>query len=286
MTSLKSPYRISVAVLATIMIAASTATAQTIAATQGFSFKGNPLGMTLEQFKASNPETPCFTSSQVDAPMGYQPALVAAQNIADGARINLIGLKINVHRAKGKDAKKDAMLAYDVGVYNAQKAQAAFIALRDQGPPPDAPWMVLIAHKAGEITCSSCASMVVSQFSSYGDTNPNVLKIGSTSVNGVAYLFLNARLYKVVIMGNPEVFTNLKDAFTSRFGEPAATSSDEYQNAFGARWQGANLAWTKGSQAITLHEGSGNGPAQTSMLSVTYEDQSLEPVPAKVTTDF
>lgn len=56
------------AVLA-ILIAASTASAQT-AGTEDFSFKGNfPGGMTLEEFKVSNPTTRCYTSSQVKAPV-------------------------------------------------------------------------------------------------------------------------------------------------------------------------------------------------------------------------
>jgi hypothetical protein len=263
--------------------------AQTTSTPEGFSFKGNPLGMTLEQFKVSNPTIPCFTYSQSEEPPDYQQALFADEGIADGTLRNLIGLKINVRKAKGREAKAAAIIAYKAGVYGAKKAQTDLKALQDQGPLPDnVPWMVVISRKTNEISCSSSASMVVSQLSSLGDANPNGLTIGSTSANGVAYQFLGGKLYKVNIMCWSEVFTNLKEAFATKYGQPNATSTEDFQNAYGARWDGATFAWTKGSQAIALREGSGNGPAQDSKnsSSVTYEDYSLEPVAVKVLTNF
>jgi hypothetical protein len=265
---------------------AASASAQT-AGTEGFSFKGNSLGMTLEQFEIINPTTPCFTYSQSVEPPNYQQDLLADQGIADGTLRNLIGLKINVHKAKGRDAKTAAITAYNAGVFDARKAQTDLKALQDRGPLPyNVPWMVVSHRDANEITCSSSASMVVSQFSSYGDANPDGLTIGSTSANGVAYQFLNGKLYKVTISCWSRVFAKLEEAFETKYGQPTATSTENFQNAYGARWNGANFAWTKGSQVITLHEGSGNGPAQDENSSVTYEDHSLEPVVVKAMASF
>jgi hypothetical protein len=53
---------------AMVLLVASTATAQIASASEGFSFKGNPLGMTLGQFKTNNPTTPCFTNKMFCAP--------------------------------------------------------------------------------------------------------------------------------------------------------------------------------------------------------------------------
>jgi hypothetical protein len=67
------------ATLLILLVAAAGVRAQTstslAAATgtpEGFSFKGTPLGMTLEQFKIANLTTPCFTFDDVAAPVKYK----------------------------------------------------------------------------------------------------------------------------------------------------------------------------------------------------------------------
>jgi hypothetical protein len=272
-----------------LVLFVAVAAAQTTSTAEGYSFKGNPLGMNLEQFKAANPTTPCFTSSEATAAMDYQLALSTSRNTADKKRLAIFPLQLNVSMAKGKDAKVAAKAALDTGTLDAKKAQDAFVALQSQGAPKDAPWTVVIAHKAGEITCSSSASMAVSHFSGLGDASPDVLKIGAATASGVVYQFLNGQLYKIVILSSVAMVKDLKDAFAAKYGEPTTAAPDDYQNGYGARWTGANFVWTHGSQGIILHEGSANGPAQERTnydSSVTYEDHSLEPVPVKAATNF
>src|SRR5437763_14471720 len=49
-------------------------------------------------------------------------------------------------------------------------------------------------------------------------------------------------------------------------GVPSETSTQSFQNGFGATLDGRVLAWKSGSKAIVPTEGSGNGPGQPAHL--------------------
>jgi hypothetical protein len=254
--------------LAILLVAAADATPQTstsLAATsntpEGFSFKGNPLGMTLEQFKIANPTTPCFTFDDVAEPVKSQHNLEEAM-LQEGIA------QLHVKESQSATAR-DALHA---AVRRAELAEGAVYVQKT------VPWTVnFVNPTANEINCSS------------GDDDQDSLKVGSFKVSGVVYRFIEGRLYKVTILFPSGLIAPVRRAFTTKYGAFTILATDEYQNGLGACWSGANFAWTNGPQSIRLHEGSNNGPGQefeAGSGSVTYEDRSLEPVPGKTPTNF
>jgi hypothetical protein len=96
------------------------------------------------------------------------------------------------------------------------------------------------------------------------------------------FRFNGGRLSAVLFAFDQSSYTALSTGFREKYGEPQKKSAIEYQNIFGARWDGELLTWTHGTQGIVLHEGGDKGPAWTKGdpgFAVIY-DQSL--FPAKV----
>jgi hypothetical protein len=244
--------------------------------------------MTLEQFKAANPTAPCFTKQEIEAYGKYQGDLAIAGMKPSMAQAQVDVLQSELYAVKGKEAKAAAKDAINAAIVEVQKAKDALTYMQ-QHAPQKFPWAVGIGIQAPEaLACSSASSEPFAR-SAKGDANPDGLSIGSTTATAVVYQFLSGKLYRVSILFPAAILKDIKEAFTTKYGEPASIASDDFQNGFGARWKGANFAWTSGSQAILLHEGPGNGPAQDSadtFSSVTYIDHALEPVPAKAATNF
>jgi hypothetical protein len=267
--------RISITALAILVLEAGAMTETT--KPEGFSFKGNPLGMTLLEFKVANPRQPCFTQRDVSARKQYETAVAEARSKAEAAEANVTVLQTNFSYVRGKDAKAAALDAIRTAITDAQAAGLASGTLQGQAPPR-VPEAIDFGYPASnETKCSS------------GDNSLGALEIGSSKVSSVVYQFLNDKLYKVAILFPSVLAGSIKEAFTTKYGEPAALPPDAYQNGFGASWKGTNFAWTNGPQSILLHEGANNGPGQDYSATsgqVTYEDRSLEPAPAKAATNF
>lgn len=135
----------------------------------------------------------------------------------------------------------------------------------------------------GEVVCNA----------SPGVANPNGLIIADGPVSSVVYRFLGDRLHEIDIRFSARRYDSVRTAFQAKYGRPSEELSPSvYQNTFGARWEGENAFWQKGTQSILLHEGSGNGPGQDEFDSVfngcwaKIKDSSLEPLPEASTPDF
>jgi hypothetical protein len=263
------------------------AAAQTPSAPDGFSFKGNPLGMTLDQFKTNNPKSQCFTKEQIDAAVKNLGALAMASMKPAMAQAQLDVLQSELYAVQGKQAKLAAKGAINTAFLEVKKAQADLLAA--QQTPQVFPWSVGLGIQGPDAVACSSSSSAPFAHSAGGDADPGGLKIGSVVAEAVVYQFLGGKLYKVSILFPSGLVDHMKEALMTKYGEPTAIAADDYQNGFGARWKGANFAWTSGTQVVLLHEGSGNGPGQeysTTSGQLTYGDRSLEPIPAKVPTNF
>jgi hypothetical protein len=269
--------RVGIPFLVILLVAGAGSRAQTTSAPESFSFKGNPLGMTLADFKLANASTPCFTKEDVAAPMLHQIAVAQARSKAGTAKFNVTVLQSQFQYVRGKDAKAAATAALRRAMQDSDDAEVAVEALEDQ-TPKTVPWTLHSVMPASDgINCSS------------GDDNQEALQVGSFKVSGVVYQFSNGRLYKITILFPSGLVLPVKGAFTTKYGESAVQAADDFQNNFGARWTGANFAWINGTQSILLHEGANNGPGgkyDAGSGSVTYKDRSLEPIPDKVATNF
>jgi hypothetical protein len=268
---------LAILLVAAIATAQTTTTGSLAAGTERFTFKGTPLGMTLERFKVANSTTPCFTKNDVDAPLQYQTALAQARLKEATDQNNVLVLQSQFPYIKGKAAKVAASNAIRRAIQDAQNASAAVQSLQLHVPKSVPRTVHFVKLTADEIACSS------------GDANQDALIVGSFHVSGVVYTFLDSKLFKVTILFPSGLVTPLREAFTTKYGPSTVLANDEYQNGFGARWSGANFAWTNGTQAILLHQGASNGPGQEHDArsgSLTYEDHSLEQVPVKAATNF
>jgi hypothetical protein len=278
--------------LAILLVAAAGATAQTttsLAATsntpEGFSFKGNPLGMTLEQFQLASPTTPCFTKGQIDAVGKYLGDDARARIKPSMAQANVDVLQSELYAVRGKQDKAAAQDAINAAILEVKKSQDDLAAL-EQHAPRNFPWAVGLGVQGPNTVACSSASSIPFDRSPKNDANPDGLMIGSATAAAVVYQFLDGRLYRVTILFPAHLLSAFKDSFTAKYGESTVESPDDYQNGFGANWRGANFAWTHGSQRILLHEGQGNGPAQDTFSTVMYIDHDLDPAPAKPVTNF
>jgi hypothetical protein len=86
---------------------------------------------------------------------------------------------------------------------------------------------------------------------------------GITAVQ-VIYNFYSGKLYAIQIAVNAADYKVARDAFIAKYGAGFSRSSQDFENGFGARWDGEILLWRSGGQAIEMKEGSANGPGQDS----------------------
>jgi hypothetical protein len=146
--------------LAILLVLAASARAQTTspgrlaADTESFSFKGNPLGMTLDQFNVANSTTPCFTKDDVGAPLKYQTALAEARLKEATDQGNVLVLQSQFPYVKGKSAKAAASDAIRTAIQDAQNASAAVQSL-ELHVPKSVPWTArFVKPTADETACS------------------------------------------------------------------------------------------------------------------------------------
>lgn len=113
-----------------------------------------------------------------------------------------------------------------------------------------------------------------------GEANPDGLVIGGNKARTVLYRFYKEKLYRIDISISDAFYPAVSQAFREKYGEPAKVLSHEYQNGYGARWNGEILAWKAGGQGIIMLEGPGNGPGQNRFMTqstIMMGDTALEP---------
>ena len=189
----------------TMLVGASVA-AQTISSTH-FTFKGNYLGMALQEFKTKNLGESVF---------------------------------INTGKPKwtGRADKKSTL-----------EVPTPLCTDQYQGFPGDP------GNEApNEVLCNP----------SPGERNQSALQFAGVQAVSMFYRFLSGRLYVIEIHLTSHDYTDVKAAFILKYGSPTNTTSESYQNGYGATWTGQLCHWISGNQAIALTEGSGNGPGQNS----------------------
>jgi hypothetical protein len=118
----------------------------------------------------------------------------------------------------------------------------------------------------------------------------------------VRYRFYKGRLYQIESQFRSSGYFQVKAAFISKYGSVSETRSMDYQNGFGAHWQGEVSIWRDGSEAIVVMEGPDNGPGQDDCdfrspdsgnclvpktnASAVLRDNSLAPAKAVAKPDF
>jgi hypothetical protein len=163
-----------------------------------YAFKGNSLGMTLDEFKRQNSS-------------GYV----------------YYDKKGNLTKAGKKDAIQVATpVCTDSTVFSAQPNVKANLG-------PD------------EVACP--------------EEHP---QFAGQSFAEVSYRFYKGRLFQIQIQFNSSGYFQVKEAFVAKYGSVSETGHMDYQNGFGAHWQGETSIWRHGTQAIVVMEGPDNGPGQ------------------------
>ena len=78
----------------------------------------------------------------------------------------------------------------------------------------------------------------------------------------VRYLFYKGRLFHIESIFGSSGYSQVKEAFIAKYGPVNETRYSDYQNGFGAHWQGEISIWHHGTQEIEVKEGPDNGPGQ------------------------
>lgn len=113
-----------------------------------------------------------------------------------------------------------------------------------------------------------------------GDANPQFLEILGGKLSSMAYRFYKGKLYDITLFAPPYMFSEIESAFIRKYGPETKSGSTPYQNAYGATWSGRDVYWYTPTQSVTIHEGSGNGPAQGRSFHesvIFFMDRSLAP---------
>jgi hypothetical protein len=120
-----------------------------------------------------------------------------------------------------------------------------------------------------------------------GDRNQSGLQFAGVQAVSMFYRFLGGRLNEIEIHLTSHDYMDVKAAFIQKYGTPTNTTSESYQNGYGASWTGEVCHWKSGNQAIALSEGSGNGPGQnsrsiaSSALAIFLDTSNLPPSSTK-----
>jgi len=78
----------------------------------------------------------------------------------------------------------------------------------------------------------------------------------------VRYRFYKGRLFQIESQFGSSGYSHVKEAFIAKYGPVTETGYKDYQNGFGAHWQGETSIWRHGTQMIAVTEGPDNGPGQ------------------------
>lgn len=86
------------------------------------------------------------------------------------------------------------------------------------------------------------------------------------------FKFVDQGLYEIMLVIDHLDYLTVREALSSKYGEPHSKSTKEYQNAFGARFQGEVLIWDNEVSAIQLLERSTD--LNTSMVLFSHKPLS------------
>ncbi len=125
----------------------------------------------------------------------------------------------------------------------------------------------LLELKPGEIVCNPSPQ----------DANQDLLAVTGLKLRRITYSFFHEKLYKISLTIAPPMFGMVVNAFSKKYGAPRRLGSDVYQNDFGAIWRSENVRWEKGTQSITLNQGSGEIASDSHGV---FTDSSLGPAAA------
>jgi hypothetical protein len=111
-----------------------------------------------------------------------------------------------------------------------------------------------------------------------GAINPDGKVVAGFVVESVTYHFFENKLAAITMDFAPAVYEKIRSAFAEKYGKPSKVVHEDFQNGFGANWQGEVALWEQGTENVLLREGSGNGPAQnhwSPTSSATFFDSTL-----------
>jgi hypothetical protein len=114
------------------------------------------------------------------------------------------------------------------------------------------------------VTCSGDSELEgLSPALAFRAKNGEVICIASTSIVGrdnekVFYRFYQDKLIALMVEFPNEAFMEVEQATRQRDGQPTLVKTELYQNGFGAKFTGRQLAWNKGEDVILLSEFSNN----------------------------
>jgi hypothetical protein len=91
--------------------------------------------------------------------------------------------------------------------------------------------------------------------------NPEMYTVAGEKAFHIELHLTSGKLWKIELVFDSRSFETINKAFSAKFGEPSSTTTEEFQNGFGAKFTGQLKTWHRGPQSILLREG-GHAPDQ------------------------
>lgn len=196
-----------------------------------FTFKGNSLGMSLEEFRKLNQQ-------EVQIPT------TGRERKRDKAKFRSIILPLCTDQYEFHELIK----SYDFSYY-----------------PLEAP---ITPPQQHEVICLTTSG--VSQFTTDSKAreipglNPEGRTVAGEKAVNLHYRFFDGRLYRIHMWFSSCLMPEVLATFQQKYGSPTTTTTEDFGNAYGATWHAGVYQWKQDSQIITLKLGSGFGPGQES----------------------
>jgi len=117
------------------------------------------------------------------------------------------------------------------------------------GKPVDTVYVSKTEAALGIKSCKYARAYKLS-FGDYWNTESSGINIGSWEVRDVTYDFLDGRLAKIEINSNKNLFSDVVDGLTAKFGPPTKRVDDTTQNKAGATFPHTELYWINPAATI------------------------------------
>jgi hypothetical protein len=196
-----------------------------------FSFKGAYLGMPLDQFRVLNKQEVWINTGDPHKRKDNDKAQVVYSPLCSDQ--------------------------YDIG---SLMNSLGFIGHASLGAPINKP-------QQNEIVCfttSGSSDYTINQHpKELPGFNPEGRTVAGEKAINLHYRFVQGKLYGIHMWFVTSEMPAILSAFSQKYGSPQEVSAENFQNGFGATWQGEVYTWRHDSQIIKLRMGSGRGPGQS-----------------------
>jgi len=106
-----------------------------------------------------------------------------------------------------------------------------------------------------------------------GAKEPSSATIAGVSARNLFFRFADQLLFEISAMISREDFPTLERGLTEKYGKPASSVVEQFQNGYGAKFQGKHMIWISGDAVIEIHERIAGNENPISDISIYQRDE-------------